>query len=45
MAEEGIAMTQKSVDRLLGVSVRQIKRLVARYRAEGPAGLVLRRLG
>ena len=29
----------------LGLSVRQIERLVARYRAEGPSGLVSRCLG
>ena len=29
----------------LGLSVRQIERLVTRYRAEGPSGLVSRRLG
>ena len=39
------ALRQKEAARQLGLSVRQIKRLVARYRAEGPAGLVSRRLG
>ena len=29
----------------MGLSVRQIKRLVARYRAEGLSGLLSRRLG
>ncbi|HEB78339.1 MAG TPA: helix-turn-helix domain-containing protein, partial [Methylothermaceae bacterium] len=38
-------LRQKEAARQLGLSVRQIKRLVARYRAEGPSGLVSRRLG
>jgi len=36
---------QKEAARQLGLSVRQIKRLVRRYRAEGPAGLVSRHRG
>ena len=39
------ALRQKEAARQLGLSVRQVKRLVARYQAEGPAGLVSRRLG
>ena len=38
-------LRQKEAARQLGLSVRQVKRLVARYRAEGPSGLVSRRLG
>ena len=38
-------LRQKEAARQLGLSVRQIKRLVARYRADGPAGLVSRRIG
>ena len=38
-------LRQKDAARQLGLSVRQIKRLVQRYRAEGAAGLVSRRRG
>jgi len=38
-------MGQREAARRLGVSVRQVKRLVKRYRAEGSAGLVSRRRG
>ncbi len=38
-------LRQKEAARQLGLSVRQIKRLVQRYRAEGLAGLVSRRRG
>ena len=38
-------LRQKEAAQQLGLSVRQVKRLVARYRAEGPSGLVSRRLG
>ncbi len=38
-------LRQKEAARRLGLSVRQIKRLVQRYRVEGAAGLVSRRRG
>ena len=38
-------LRQKDAARQLGLSVRQVKRLVQRYRAEGAAGLVSRRRG
>ena len=38
-------LRQSEAARQLGLSVRQIKRLVARFRVEGPSGLVSRRLG
>jgi len=38
-------LRQKEAARQLGLSVRQIKRLVRRYRAEGAAGLVSRHRG
>ncbi len=38
-------LQQKEAARQLDLSVRQIRRLVQRYRAEGPAGLVSRRRG
>ena len=38
-------LRQKEAARQLDLSVRQIRRLVQRYRAEGPAGLVSRRRG
>ena len=38
-------LQQKEAAGQLGLSVRQVKRLVQRYRAEGPAGLVSRRRG
>jgi len=38
-------LRQREAAERLGVSVRQVKCLVARYRREGPAGLVSRRLG
>jgi len=38
-------LRQKEAARQLGLSVRQIKRLVQRYRAEGAAGLVSRHRG
>lgn len=41
----GKQLRQKETARRLGLSVRQIKRLVRRYRAEGAAGLVSRRRG
>ena len=41
----GRQLRQKEAARQLGLSVRQIKRLVARYRTEGPPGLISRRLG
>jgi len=41
----GKQLRQKEAARQLGLSVRQIKRLVQRYRAEGAAGLTSRRRG
>ena len=38
-------LTQRGAGRQLGITVRQVKRLVAAYRAEGAAGLVSRRVG
>lgn len=38
-------LRQKDAAHQLGLSVRQVKRLVARFRDEGPAGLVSRHLG
>lgn len=38
-------LRQREVAERLGLSVRQVKRLVARYRAEGAAGLVSRQRG
>jgi len=38
----GKQLRQRDAARQLGLSVRQVKRLVARYRAEGAAGLVSR---
>ena len=38
-------LRQRDAARQLGLSVRQIKRLVQRYRAEGAAGLVSRHRG
>ncbi|HHH38458.1 MAG TPA: helix-turn-helix domain-containing protein, partial [Sedimenticola sp.] len=38
-------LRQKEAARLLGLSVRQVKRLVARFKGEGAAGLVSRHLG
>ena len=35
-------LRQREAARQLGLSVQQIKRLVVRYRAEGPSGLVSR---
>jgi transposase len=39
------AMKQKTVARQLGLSVRQVKRLLKRFRQEGPPGLVSLRRG
>ena len=41
----GRQLRQKEAARQMGLSVRQVKRLVARYRAEGPSGLISRHLG
>ena len=38
-------MRQKQAARLLGVSVRQVKRLLKNYRREGARGLVSKRRG
>lgn len=38
-------LTQRAVARQLGISIRQVKRLVRRFRAEGAAGLRSRRRG
>jgi hypothetical protein len=38
-------LTQAEAGRQLGLTTRQVKRLVAAYRAEGAAGLVSRRVG
>ena len=41
----GKQLRQKEAARQLGLSVRQVRRLVARFRGEGASGLVSRRLG
>ena len=38
-------LTQTEAGGQLGITERQVKRLVAAYRAEGAAGLVSRRIG
>ena len=38
-------ITQDQAAERIGISVRQVKRLVQRYRVEGPQGLVSRRRG
>jgi transposase len=38
-------MSQKEAGRILGLSVRQVKRLLKRYRSEGAQGLVSKRRG
>jgi len=38
-------LTQAEVARQLGLSIRQVKRLLRRFRQDGPAGLVSRRRG
>jgi hypothetical protein len=38
-------LTQRQAARLLGLSERQVRRLVAAYEAHGPAGLVSRKRG
>ena len=38
-------LRQREAARQLGLSVRQVQRLVARFQAEGPTGLVSRQLG
>lgn len=38
-------ITQEQAAVRIGISVRQVKRLVHRYRNEGPAGLISRRRG
>jgi len=38
-------LAQKAAAEQLGLSVRQVKRLVQRYRAEGATGLISRRRG
>ena len=55
MIKETVTMSHKELDRLhitqeqaaarIGISIRQVKRLVQRYRNEGPSGLVSRRRG
>ena len=44
-AVAGRRLRQREAARQLGLSIRQVKRLVARYRAEGAAGLVSRHRG
>ena len=38
-------ITQEQAAARIGISIRQVKRLVQRYRNEGPSGLVSRRRG
>ncbi|SPX66954.1 Uncharacterised protein [Leclercia adecarboxylata] len=38
-------ITQEQAADRIGISIRQVKRLVQRYRVEGPQGLVSRRRG
>lgn len=44
-AVAGRRLRQREAARQLGLSIRQVKRLVARYRAEGASGLVSRHRG
>ncbi len=55
MIKETVTMSHKELHRLqiiqeqaaarIGISIRQVKRLVQRYRNEGPSGLVSHRRG